>query len=115
MSPRTAASIPHEVDIRYDKTTNKLSCHPELLQPHRPNHVRKGDTVTFTCDDVDHWAVVFGPEAPFKPQVLGTSGASKAQVDANRRIDRHRHKYVVIAWADGKLVWHDPEVDVDED
>ena len=104
----------HRVDITYDATAKTLSCAPELLRKDRPNHVREGDTVTFACD-LDNWAVVFGSDSPFDPQVIGNNGPSSTQVRANRRTDPHRHKYVVVAWVDGKLMSYDPEVDVDED
>lgn len=114
MASRTK-SMDHRVDIDYDATNRKLKCTPELLRKERPDHVRKGDTVTFACDDLDDWAVVFGPESPFDPLVLESGKVETTTVTANRRVDFRRHKYVVVAWANNELVLHDPEVDVDED
>ncbi len=100
----------HNITIKY-KNGNVI-CDPEL-----ESGVKPGQTVGWTCEGAQHWAVVFGPDAPFVPEVLGNMGGitlSEATVFAKRPGDFHKHKYVAIVFAEGKLVSHDPEVDVEE-
>ena len=117
MATRTQELMAHRVDIKYDESTKKVVCTPPLLYGDRPNHVRRGDTIKWTCNK-PHWAVVFGPDAPFREHVLGNllaNGGDTTTVTSKRPGDFHKHKYTVFVWTDEGLAMEDPEVDVDED
>ena len=87
----------YTIQIKHAK--GQVICKPELQ-----GGVKPGQTVEWKCNE-PHWAVVFGPDAPFVPEVLGSGvGQSEATVFAKRPGDFHKHKYVVFVWANSKLV-----------
>ncbi len=98
----------HEpIKIEFDLSGN-LGCKPKELR------VRDEDEVRWTAPkDLEHWAVIFGPDSPFNDRIL-TPEVPKTKVNANRPGDFHRHKYVVLAWTDGQLSIGDPDLIVDE-
>jgi hypothetical protein len=118
---------PHGVTILYNRATKELHCDPALLKG-----VKKGDTITWSSNDLEFWAVVFGPDSPFEERVIAKegllitqfnketqryqlTGAEKAtKVVARRPADFHKHKYVAIALTEDGHKACDPEVDVEE-
>ncbi len=94
--------------IQVGMYNGQLGCNPDAL------HVKEKDKVTWATDtDLEQWAVVFGPEAPFSEQVV-TSKTPTTTVTAHRRCDSHRHKYVVLAFDGGEVKVGDPDLIVDE-
>ena len=96
----------YQIDVGF--YSGKLGCNPDAL------HVKSKDEVTWTAPkELEHWAVVFGPEAPFEKRVLTPTDAT-TKVKAGRPGDHRRHKYVVVAWKGGKANVSDPDLIVDE-
>lgn len=78
-----------------------------------PERVKHQHKVRWESDGgYDHFAVVFGPDAPMKQKVFGPG--DKVTIEANRPcLDRRSHKYTVIVWSGGEMTYDDPELIVD--
>ena len=95
---------PHTIGINLgDKGSMDISPDEKVCEVH------ESDTVKWTCN-VDHWLVLFGPNAPVNPKVAGPGRDTVTLTSGRRSGDFADVKYTVAVWTGEYLKEIDPKL-----